>query len=199
MPFLACVEEKKNCPFRIIDIKKNNVMCNFYQEYWKVYNNKFSIEVKTLFNRACQSIRDYENYQQHISKIHKKNTIEMLKRLEINDTLFWISHSEDVILIEKPSELDMFTKCKCKRYNDKIVDIPAYLLRKISMGKYYSDYFIGKDETKLRELEHRIKLYGFRPEKKESSEGYLLRIYGNSKREVDHFINLFIEQDLELI
>jgi len=195
MTDFICTEEKKNCPFR-----NSIATCNFFREYWDIFNTCYSIEIKNLMTKACEKIKNYKLYQKYISNLREKETIKMLKIINIGDILFWMSRSEDVILFEKPSSYDMLERCKCRRYNSKIVDIPAYLLRGISKGDFYTEYLVGNliSKKKIQELENKIKSYGFRPEKERIKEGYLLKIYGDSQREVDDFVNLFIEQGLEL-
>jgi hypothetical protein len=51
---LICHEDKKNCPFRALDINSDIFICNYHEEYWRVFNEGNSFVVKALINRACE-------------------------------------------------------------------------------------------------------------------------------------------------
>jgi hypothetical protein len=107
--------QKKDCPFRIFDLEKELYICKFAKVVADlIYNQQFA-RIPALINRACEWIRKEELYRFNLAKAHEQDTIKMLKSANIGDRLFLISNSEDVILIEKPSEIDILTRCKCKR------------------------------------------------------------------------------------
>ena len=194
-----CTEKEKseNCRFKIFDIKENKVICNFYKKYWDTFHNYGSTKANCLIKKACEKISSYELHQIYISKLHSKETIEMLKSIVEGDTLFWVPRNEEVILFEKPFEINVLARCKCQRFNKEIVKIPARLLRQISKGTFSGEYLIHKaknNENKARKLERLAKYYGFRVETKKKEKNFILKIYGNSQQDVDDFINLYIKQ-----
>ena len=154
-----------------------------------------------MLNRACEWIQKEEKRLDFISSISYKDTLKMLKDISIGDTLFWTTHSEDVRLFEGPTEFSQIARCKCQRLNGKVVEIPAYLLRKTSRGHYSGEFFIEgiENEKKAKILEYKARYYGFRAEIKKMNNGYLLRLYGDSQHEVDEFINTVLKHNFELI
>ena len=200
MADFECRDLDKDCPFRVIDISKSLAICNFYKNYWKAYNSN-PIDASNLTKKACEGIRQYELYREHLTEISEKRTVKMLKNVKVGDALFWLTRSEDVILLEIPSELNTITRCICQRHNKEIVKIPAYLLRHISKGNYYQEYYIdGFDNKREYEtLELIAKQYGFRVEIKMQRNGFKMIFFGNSQDEVNDFVNFVIKDDLVLI
>ena len=198
--YLFCHQQKKNCPFRILDILLDIFICNFYKEYWRVFNDGNSFGVKSLLSRACGWIQKEEKRLDFICKISRKKTLDFLEKAQVGYTLFWTAYSKDVKLYEKPTEISQIVRIKCQRYNGKVVEIPAYLLRQISKGSFYGEYLVEGNENiiKAREVEDKARYYGFRAKIKKKDNGYLLKIYGDSQQEVDDFINLSLEQDFDI-
>ncbi len=199
MSIIICSEKEKteNCRFKIFDLKENKVFCNFFKKYWDAFHSYGSKRANYLIKKTCEKIKNYELHQIHISKLHSKETIEMLKSIVKGDTLFWVPRSEEVILTEKPYEINVSVRCKCLRFNKEIVKIPALLLRQISKGTFSGEYLIHKaknNENKAQKLEHLAKYYGFRVEVKKKEKNLILKLYGDSQQKVDNFINLYIKQ-----
>ena len=198
--YLFCHQQKKNCPFRILDILLDIFICNFYKEYWRVFNDGNSFGVKSLLSRACGWIQKEEKRLDFICKISRKKTLDFLEKAQVGDTLFWTAYSKDVKLLEKPTEFIQSAKIKCQASNGKVVEIPTYLLRRISKGNYHGEYFIEgiENEKKAKELEYKVKYHSFRAKIEKKDNGFLLKIYGDSQQEVDDFINLSLEQDFDI-
>ncbi len=197
---LICHQDKENCPFKILDIQLDIYLCGFYDNYWREFNAGNTFGVKSLLNRSCEWIIKEEARLDFISKFARKETIKMLKSIDIGDILFWTTHSEEVKLFENPTEFSQIARCKCQRYNGKIVEIPAYLLCKISKGTYFGEFFIEgtESERKLEYLVYKVRYHGFRVVVEGKDNGFLLKIYGDSQQEVDDFINLFLEQNFDI-
>ncbi|MBY8990263.1 MAG: hypothetical protein KGD58_05875 [Candidatus Lokiarchaeota archaeon] len=198
--YLICHQKQKKCPFRILDIQLDVFGCNFYKQYWQVFNEGNSFGAKVLVNRACEWIKKEERRLDFISKGASKETIKMLENLEVGDMLFWTNRVIYVTLLEKPTEISQIARLKCRKSDGKVIEIPAYNLCKISSGTFYGEYFIEgvRKEKKVQELEYKTNLYGFRTEIERREDGYLLKIYGDSQREVDDFISLSLEQDFDI-
>lgn len=198
--FLFCHQQKKKCPFRILDFQLDVYICEFYKEFWGVFNDGNSFGAKTLLSRTCEWIKAEEARHDFISKNAKKKTIKMLKTIAIGDEMFWTTHSEDVLVFERPTEDTQIARIKCQRTNGKIVEIPAYLLRKLSKGNYSDEYYIEGTSNieKTKELENKAKSYGFRTEIEKKDNGYLLKVYGDSQQDVDDFIHLSLENDFDI-
>jgi hypothetical protein len=109
--------------------------------------------------------------------------------------------SEEVTLIESPSELRAITRCIYQRHNKEIAKILAQLLRLISKGYYYQEHYIdGLDNKgKIKTLELIAKQNGFRVEVKKQRDGFKIRFYGNTQEEVDDFVNLTVRNDFTLL
>lgn len=196
----VCIGNKKNCPYKIFDVKKNSIICTFYEKYWDNFHSYGFDEANRnlLIKKACKKIKTYELHQIYTSKLHTKKTILMLKDIVIGDILFWVSRNEVVILIEKPSEITSLVRCNCQRHNGEKVNIPAHLLRQLSKGDFIGEYTVDNYENnkwKAKELEYWAKYHGFRAEIEERDDSYILRIYGASQNEVNDFISLFIIQN----
>jgi len=195
-PDFYCKEDLENCPFRIYDLEKNIIICNYFETYWSTASNYGHERAKQLINRACKDIKTYELHQRQTAEHHTKKTLEMLQTVKIGDILFWASRNEDVRLIEMPSEIDILVRCKCQRRNNEIVRIPAYLLNTISKRNFSGEYNCRTNKDKAQRLKYQAKLYGFRTEIEKRGEDYILRLYGDSREEVDDFIALYITQKL---
>ena len=198
--YLICRQDKKNCPFRTLDIQLDVFICNYSKEYWREFNTGNYFGAKALLNRACEWIQKEEKRLRFISRRAKKETIRMLKSIEIGDTLYWTTQSRNVKLFERPTEFSQIARIKCQKSDGTIVEIPAYSLRRLSKGDYYGEYFIEgiENEKKAQEINNKVRYNGFRTEIERKDNGYLLRIYGDSQQEVDDFINLFLEQDFDI-
>ncbi len=199
MADFECNDFEKNCPFRVIDISKNVAICKFYKKYWEAYDNN-PVDALNLTKKACDGIRQYELYRKHLVEITERRTIKMLKNVNVGDKLYWLIHSEDVILVEKPTKLSTITRCTCQRDNKEIIEIPAHLLRKISKGNYNQDHNIyGTDKTnEARILELTAREAGFRVELEKLKNGIRLKFYGDSQEEVDDFVNLVAKDNFLL-
>ncbi len=102
--YFICYQKKKNCSFRTLDVKLDIFICNFHKEYWGVFNDGNSFGVKNLLNRACEWIQKEDARLKFISENASKETIEMLKSIDVGDTLFWTTQSKELKLAEKPTE-----------------------------------------------------------------------------------------------
>lgn len=197
MPYLYChCPEFKDCSFRIYNLEFNIDICNFP----KTTSNIQSSRLHYLTNKACDWIKTEKGRQRSIRILHKKRNKEFLKYAQSGDIVFCsVENPPEVKLLERPINDSKFVSCQ--RLNGTIVRIQACHLYRISKGNYYGDYFIkGIENEKIAmELEFQSKYYGFRAKLVKKSDGFFLKIYGDSQQEVDDFINLFIHQKFELI
>ena len=200
MKFSICRQQKKKCLFRVFDIQLDVFICSFYKEYSSMINDGSSFGAELLLNRACEKYQNEEKRLEFISKGSKKDTIQMLRHLEVGDSLFWFSRSIEVTCAQRPIEFSQIARIKCRGSDGKIIKSPAYLLRLISKGDYSGEYFVKgiENEKKLQELEYKVKYYGFRTKVEKKNNGFLLKIYGDSQQEVDDFITLSLEQDFDI-
>lgn len=199
MNYEICNQDFKNCPYRVWDLSKDYPLCYFYRLHSRIIINREFSQLPSLVRKACEWVQKEEARLKCIRGIALKRTLRMLKKIEIGDTLFWTTHSEDVKLLEKPNEFSQVVRIKCQKSNGIIVEIPAHLLRKVSNGNYYGDFITkGINEEDLQELQYKARYYGFRVETEKKDNGYLLRIYGDTQQEVDEFIILALEQDFDI-
>ncbi len=198
--YLICRQNNKNCRFKVLDLQLDIYICNFMKEYWQEFNSGNKFGAKNLLSRACEWIQWEERRLKMLSRSASKETIKMLETLEIGDTLFWTRQLKEVKLLEKPTEFTQIVRVKCESSNGRIVEVPAYSLRKISKGSFYSEYFLNDthNENRLKEIEHKARLNGFRAEVELKRNGYLIKIYGDSQQEVDEFVNLCLKQDFDI-
>lgn len=197
--YLICRQQKKNCPFRTLNISLDIFICDFYKEYWRIFDNSNSLGVKSLLNRACEWIQDEEKRLNFICQIAQKTTREFFENVQVSDTVFCrIAPYHEVKLLEMPLDNSEFVSCEAP--NGKVIRVQAHHLRRISKGNYSGDYFIegAENEKKAKEFEYKAKYYGFRTEIERTDNGYFLKIYGDSQQEVDDFITLSLEQDFDI-
>lgn len=196
MKYSICRQQKEKCPFRVFDVQLDVFICSFYKEYTSMVNDGNSFGAKPLLNKACEEYKNEEKRLEFISKGAEKETVKILRCLEVGDTLFWFSRSKDVTCIQKPTEISQIARIKCQGSDGKIIKIPAYLLRSISKGNFSGEYFIDGAE-KVKGFKYKVNYYGFRTEIEKRDNGFLLKIYGDSQQEVDDFI-ISLEQDFDI-
>jgi len=197
--YLICRQNKKNCPFRTLDIQLDIFICNYLKEYWREFNSGNHFGAKILLNRACEWIQKEEKRLGFICEISRKKTLDFLEIVKIGDTVFCrIAPHHEVKLLEKPQDDSEFVSCEAP--GGQIVRIQSCHLSRVSKGEYYGEYFIDGTgtETLTQELKYKANYNGFRAEIERKDNGFLLKIYGDSQQEVDDFISLFLEQDFDI-
>ena len=145
------------------------------------------------------------------------NTHEVIKRairqfengeMKVGDIVFCRSAIQDVILLEEPpNELINYyykkgvisgngSELKYRTLDGKSENIAEiYSFIKISKGRFFVNYEIKgntkKEERKAFNLEYAARKDGFKVIRVKTSEGWYIRIFGDSQKEVDHFLYLF--------
>jgi len=199
MKYSICHQQKEKCPFRVFDVQLDIFICNFYKEYSSMLNDGNSFGAELLLNRACEKYQNEEKRLKFIREIAHKKTQDFLTNAQIGDVVFCrIAPFHEVKLLERPLNVSKFVSCEAP--NGKVIRRQACHLYRISKGNYSGEYFIKEteNEKKLRELEYKVKYYGFRTKVEKKKNGFLLKIYGDSQQEVDDFITLSLEQDFDI-
>lgn len=194
-----CRQDKKGCPFRILDIQLDIFVCNFSKEYCSMLNDGNSFGAKLLLNRACEKYQNEEKRLKFISEIARKKTQDFLKNAKVGDIVFCeIAPYYEVKLLETTLDASKFVSCQAP--NGRIVRRQACHLYKISKGNYSGDYFIdgAENDKKVKRLKYKANYYGFKAKIEKRDNGFLLKIYGDSQQEVDDFITLSLEQDFDI-
>ncbi|MBY9013823.1 MAG: hypothetical protein KGD70_15730, partial [Candidatus Lokiarchaeota archaeon] len=73
-------------------------------------------------------------------------------------------------------------------------------LYRMAKGDYYGEYLVKGALSRRRalKLEFKAKHHGFRAQIEKKSDGYLLKIFGDSQKQVDDFIFMVLERKLDL-
>lgn len=136
-------------------------------------------------------------------------------QLKIGDKVFCAKIFQDVVLLEIPS-IDVFSyydkygvlsidsDIKVKTLDGQVREVSIAAISKISKGNYFIEYEIGglklwKDKkNKAEELEYLARNYGFRVEREIIKNSIKLRIFGDSQEEVNNFIALWSNPNVNL-
>ncbi len=203
MPVFYCKQEDfEGCPYRLIDLGKPHPVCNFIKLKAKlIINNEFS-EIPRLISRACVWIKEDETRLETIRSISRENGLDIINYAKVDDMLFCLRgqfQGREVKLLEKPSGGSIFAKCQVP--NGEVFNIQPQGLRRIAKGNYCGEFFIKgiENEEKAIFSENRANYYGFRAEVEKKNDGFFLKIFGESKEQVDDFIFMVLEQNLELM
>ena len=195
--FLICRQHRINCPFRSFDAQSELLICDFYKEYWRIYNDGNTFGAKTLLNRACEWINKEEKRLDFICNLAKKSFLDLIQNVQVGDTVFCrIAPYHKIKLLKMP--LDDSEYISCEAPNGRVIRVQAHHLRMVSKGSYNGVFFTSDIDESIQDLEYKINSYGFRTEIKRKENGYLLKVYGDSQQEVDEFIALVLEQDFDI-
>ena len=198
MTDIVCDQGFKNCPYRIVDLRKPHPLCNYFRLHARLIINREFSKIPALIRKACEWVQKEEARLECIREIARKRGLDLLKNAQTGDTVYcYVGGYQEVELLNKPKDNSIFVECKAS--NGKIIRVQACDLGRISKGDYYSSYFIDGNKKKAQELEYRAKYYGFRAKIKKKNNGYLLKLYGDSQQEVEDFIRVVLKQNFELI
>lgn len=198
--YAFCEGDVDSCPFRVFDFGIQQFLCNFHDEKASLIIEGNYNAIKLLVRRACYYVRHNLARLDMIREVSKERTLKMLKSIEVGDELFWINRSQVVTLLERPPELSQTVRVKCQLKSGKVEYAWANTLQKVSKGNFKGEYIIkGLDlERRTAQLKYKTQMYGFRVDIGELRDKNVLTIYGDSQEEVDEYINLVLEQGLEL-
>lgn len=203
MPVFYCKQEDfEGCPYRVIDLEKGLPLCRYLELTAQLIIDREFTEIPSLTSKACDWIKEEEFRLKSVRKIVRENGLDVVENANIGDMLFCLFgrfQGREVRLLEKPSSGSIFTRCQA--FNGEIFEIQPLLLRRIAKGNYCGEHFVNDTENgeKARELEFKAKYYGFRTEIERKNEGFLLKIFGDSQEQVNEFIFLVLEHDLDLL
>lgn len=200
MPVFYCKQEDfKGCPYRLIDLEEPLPLCLYIDLWAKLVNNHEFLEIPRLTNRACDLIKMEEGRAETVRRLHLEKFKDFLETVQIGDTVFCrIAPFHEVKLIDKPSSVSECVRCETP--NGKVIRIMADHLSRLAKGDYFGEYFVkgALSRRKALKLEFKAKHHGFRAKIEKKSDGYLLKIFGDSQQQVDDFIFMVLELNLDL-
>ena len=143
--------------------------------------------------------------------------VKQIKEEEIKpgDRVYCTKELSDVYFLEPPDkeyflkyyrykqegrEFPPFTgNVKYKSLHSAINEVSIACIVKITEGKYFAEHLIKEkelnDKRNIDYCEYLARGAGFRVERQETKEGFLLKIYGDSQEKVDNFIEFCCQND----
>ena len=151
--------------------------------------------MKQFLRKICPEKRNSVLEHEYRAEILQRQTKRFLKKVNIGDIVFCTAEIHNVTLMEKSS--DIFGNCKYKTIDGKIKELPSFCSRIISKGDKFTEY---KTIDKLIADYAAIlaRKNGFRVEKINLEDLYVLKIYGDDQQEVSDFVTLCLEKDFKI-
>lgn len=200
MPVSHCEQQNfESCPYRIIDLSELCPICNYSKLKVRLMIDKEFSKIPRLTSRACDYIKMEEGRAETIRRLYRERFKAFLEDVQVGDIVFSIiGPFHEVKLIDKPSSAS--DRVSCRTPNGEIIKVRAGHLFRIAKGDYFGEYLVkgAFSRRKTLRLEFKAKRNGFRTEIEKRSNGYLLRIFGDSQEQVDDFIFMVLEQGLDL-
>lgn len=184
------------CPCKIL--YEDTFFCNFGNVYAELMFHHKSVEAKMLISSICRSVKNEIMNHEFFAQESRKMEKSFLEQVQIGDTVYCTTEGESVILLEKSRELG--EKCKYRTHEGLINEEWAFCFRTVSKGNMVSEYRVKDKNYEERSLylEHLTRSNGFRVEKQKLGKSFLLRIFGDSQKEVDNFVDLCCINDFVL-
>ena len=200
MPVFYCKQEDfEDCPYRVIDLEEPLPLCRYIDLQAKLIVNREFSEIAHLTSRACDWIKMEEGQAETIRQLHRKRFKDFIENVQVGDIVFCrIAPFHEVKLVDKPSSVS--DRVHCETPEGKIIRVMAGHLFRMAKGNYFGEYLVKGALSRRRalKLEFKAKHYGFRTKIEKKSDGYFLKIFGDSQEQVDDFIFMVLEHDLEL-
>lgn len=153
-----------------------------------------------LTKQACPPIREEWEEKEYLAKIREGYANELIENAEVGDLVFCFEEIDgEVILLEKPET--NVGNCVYKNKKGEIRSCIARLFRTLSKGNYCEEHHIKGDESEIdsRMIKRMAGEAGFRIEIEETSEGHLVKIFGDNQQEVDDFMTLCVYNDFTIL
>lgn len=155
-----------------------------------------------LTNKACLPIKEENNLKKYLIQLNKKNAEDILNNAKIDDVIFCsVDYGGDgeVVLLEKPHTVS--GHCLYRNKKGEVKSCQVGHCRTISKGGYMSEcHTKGKDsEVEAMMIRWKAIQAGFRVEIQKVKSGYLLKIFGDSQREVDDFMTMCVYNKFMLV
>ena len=197
--FYCKQEDFEGCPYRLTDLEFPRSLCRYIDLWAEIVNDRDFSEISRLTSKACDWIKLEEGRAETTKRLHNERFRDFRENVQVGDTVFCkIPPFHDVKLIDKPSDDTEYVRCEA--LNGKIIKIMACHLYRMAKGDYSGEYLVKGvfSRRKTLKLEFKSKLHGFRTEIEKKSDGYLLKIFGDSQKQVDDFIFMVLEHKLDL-
>jgi hypothetical protein len=197
--FTCTHREYLPCKFAYPD---GNIYRCSYHRLWVLANwiNGDEEKANELTNQACEPIRDEKRISKDLARLHKSYAKDVIKNSQIGDVIFCFDELDgEVILLDKPQKDS--EHCVYENKRGEIKSKSVMLFRTISKGNYQVKHLIkGKNsEIKAQMIKRMANEAGFRVEIKNVKEGFLVKLFGDSQKEVDDFMSLCVYHDFTLI
>lgn len=182
-----CYFDKDKCPCRLVDLDSNISFCNFVRLFADILILNNERATNLFLDKVCDDKRNEVLHHDYRAGQLRKRFKKFLNQVKIGDLVYSIAEDQDVVFLESPTH--KYGDCKYRIINGTVKKAPPFLFSMISKGKYYGKYETkNKDKADLYTLEARE--CGFRVEKHELEDHYVLKIYGDTQEEVDSFITV---------
>lgn len=189
-----CIENVKDCPCRIL--VRGTAFCDFVRHYFKYLAiEQDELGANSFLNKVCERIRNEIRYGNYLTKIAQDQKRHFLENSKIGERVYCTTKMDDVILLSKPSK-NAF-KCRYKTLDGEIKEEFPHRFRVISKGKNFA---VIKTKNKSKALGYEISARenGFRVEKEKQGSNYGFKIYGDTQKDVDDFVELSCRKDLNI-
>ena len=190
-----CYSDFKNCPCRLIDIKREISYCNFiplFAESLSLDKETGSNKTESFLKKICPEVRSESRQHDVEAEQLQKQKKEFLEKVKPGDVVFCQTQLENVIFLEPPKT--SYGYVKYKTMEGDIFESPGFCFRIISKGTKWAIYKT-EDNDKADYYDYISRKNGFRVERHKVNNEYIIKIYGDTQKEVDEFV-IQLENDL---
>jgi len=190
----VCNTDFSPCPCKVIDLDSNISYCDLVNTYGELSLQHRPEQVNHLLKQICPDKRNLILYHDFEVKRNQEQAKKFLEIVKPGDKVFCTAEIHDVIFLEKNT--NAYGDCKYKTANGKIKTSPNFTFRILSKGNKFAEY---KTENKFKAdlYELKGKKFGFRVDRKELENYFILKFYGDTQENVDDFV-LYINRNLVL-
>jgi len=146
-----------------------------------------------LVRHACPPNQEEWEYKRYLRKINEEYAEEIIQNAKIGDIVYCFEEVDgEVVLLEKPTSYQ--GQCVYKDKKGQTRSCHVGLFRTLSKGNYVEEYLAKGEDSEIRSrmIKRMAGEAGFRVEIEENKNGHLVKIFGDSKREVDDFMTLCV-------
>jgi len=188
----VCNTDFSPCPCKIIDLDNNISYCDLVNMFGELSLQHRPEQVNRLLKQICPDKKNLILYHEFEVKRNKEQAKKFLENVKPGDKVFCTAEIHDVIFLEKNT--NAYGDCKYKTADGEIKTAPNFAFRILSKGNKFAEYRTeNKYKADLYELKG--KKYGFRVDRKDLENSFILKFYGDRQEDVDNFV-FCIDKDL---
>ena len=184
-----CYSDFDPCPCKIFDLDKETVYCNFTNIFaaFLINDNENNSKTTNFFlKKICPEIRTEVLHHDYRARQLQKQEKEFLEKVKPGDICFCTAEIENVVFLEHPSNI--YGDVKYKTIDGKIDESPALCFSISSIGNKCARY-VTKNRKRIESYERLARMNGFRVEIQKLNDKIILKIFGDSKEEVENFVS----------